>query len=130
MATGSGIPVLQGGEDVNGPSISTSGDVIDITSHQSSTACTCGRICVGNEVTEARNLNLDCPDHGTASEWYNSPEQKTSRAAFDDQLRRLQAKARAARTLHDGCPSGDALDPVGKCNVCDLAREILDEWAK
>jgi hypothetical protein len=96
----------------------------------STVACTCGRIRVGNEVTEAGNLDLDCPAHGTKSEWYNSPEHKANRDEFADRLRRLQAKARAAHTFYDGCPSGDVLDPVGECNVCDLAREILDKWAK
>lgn len=32
--------------------------------------CVCGRIRVGMKVTENRNWNPDCPEHGIGSEWY------------------------------------------------------------
>lgn len=39
------------------------------------TTCTCGRIKLGSEVTEARNWNPDCPEHGTESAWWHSDVQ-------------------------------------------------------
>lgn len=59
--------------------------------------CTCGRICIGSEVTENRNLDLDCPMHGTKSTWWNSPEQRDKREADNNRLRDLQGRAAEAR---------------------------------
>lgn len=60
-------------------------------------SCTCGHIHIGHEVTELRNLNPDCQEHGYDSEWYNSPEQVAKRQAQNDRLRSLQAEARRRR---------------------------------
>jgi hypothetical protein len=60
-------------------------------------SCTCGRITIGSEVTDLKNLDLDCPEHGVTSPWYNSPEQAEKRAAQDARLRDLQTQAREAR---------------------------------
>jgi hypothetical protein len=62
-----------------------------------SDGCVCGRIKVGNEVTESRNWNPDCPEHGLDSEWWSSPEQVAKREAQGGRLRDLQRQAREAR---------------------------------
>lgn len=67
-------------------------------------SCTCGRICIGSEVTEHRNWNPDCSEHGTTSEWWRSPEQVAKRKADNERLRDLQLKARAARQVSRGQP--------------------------
>jgi hypothetical protein len=48
-------------------------------------------------VTDARNWNQDCAEHGTASAWWNSKEQRAERAARREQLTDLWRRARAAR---------------------------------
>ena len=58
--------------------------------------CSCGRIKVGMEVTEARNWNPDCPEHGLGTFWWKTvgkPRQDEQNA----RLRELQARAREAR---------------------------------
>jgi hypothetical protein len=71
---------------------------------------------VGTTVTESRNWNPDCPDHGVESEWYQSDEQSLRRAEQNRNLRALQIQARAARLIapctcsHDGA-SGCAVHP-------------------
>ena len=63
--------------------------------------CSCGRIRVGRTVTEHRNWNPDCTEHGTASAWWKSPEQVEKREAQSQRLRDLQARAREARRAAD-----------------------------
>jgi hypothetical protein len=63
----------------------------------STSDCGCGRICIGREVTEARNWNPDCPEHGVATAWYQSPEEVAYRAEQNASLRKLQLQAREAR---------------------------------
>ncbi len=55
--------------------------------------CRCGRMSIG----ESRNWNPDCPEHGTTSAWWNSPEQKVKRQDQSDRLRDLQRRAAEAR---------------------------------
>ena len=59
--------------------------------------CTCAHIRIGFEVTEARNWNPDCPEHGISSTWWNSDEQQTRRKRADRHLRALQRLARIKR---------------------------------
>lgn len=59
--------------------------------------CTCGRIKIGGETTEARNWSPDCEEHGLDSEWWSSPEQKARREEQTTRLRDLQKQAREAR---------------------------------
>lgn len=61
------------------------------------TDCTCGRIAVGMTVTEIRNWNPDCAEHGTASAWWNSEEQQAERAGRREHLADLWRRAREAR---------------------------------
>lgn len=61
------------------------------------TGCVCGRIAVGMTVTEARNWNPACPEHGTESEWWNSGEQKARRERRRAEVADLQRRAREAR---------------------------------
>jgi hypothetical protein len=61
------------------------------------TACTCGRIAIGMEVTEHREWHRNCPEHGVYSTWWNSPEQQQARAARRQESIELQARAREAR---------------------------------
>lgn len=60
-------------------------------------ACRCGRIRVGTTVTQHRNWNPDCIEHGVESAWYKSPEQVEKRAKMNERLRALQAEAKAKR---------------------------------
>ena len=91
-----------------------------------SDTCTCGRIKIGLEVTDARNWNPDCTEHGANSEWWNSPEQVAKRDEQRMTLLVLYAKGRAARKLGHGCSTGEVLEPIGECGVCDLARVEFD----
>lgn len=59
--------------------------------------CICGHIKIGSEVTEHRNLDLNCPEHGTESAWWKSPEQKAKRKADNARLRDLQRQATEAK---------------------------------
>lgn len=86
--------------------------------------CTCSSVRVGGEVL-GRNWSPDCPEHDVKSAWYKSPEQGAKRAEFDHRLRVLQLKAKAARRLGIGCPSGEKLHDVGECLVCDVARHEM-----
>lgn len=59
--------------------------------------CRCGRIRVGLEITESRNWDPSCPEHGLASTWWNSPDQTAKREADSGRLRDIQQQARQAR---------------------------------
>lgn len=59
--------------------------------------CTCGRIKIGMEVTEHRNWNPDCVEHGLDSAWWKSPEQVAKRHIDNERLHNLQERAREAR---------------------------------
>lgn len=59
--------------------------------------CRCGRIKIGNEVTDHRNWNPECPEHGVSSDWYRSDEQVAKRAAQRERAIELQRLAREAR---------------------------------
>lgn len=59
--------------------------------------CTCARVKIGTVVTESRNWNPDCLEHGTRSGWYLSPEQAAKRQEQDERLADLQRRARDAR---------------------------------
>lgn len=59
--------------------------------------CTCGRIAVGMWVTNSRNWNPKCPDHGLESFWYNSDEQMYIRALRFDHQKTLQQCAQIIR---------------------------------
>ena len=61
------------------------------------TTCSCAHVKVGMTVTESRNWNPDCPEHGTQSDWYLSPEQVAKRREQNERLVDLQRRARAAR---------------------------------
>ena len=90
--------------------------------------CTCAEVYVGSEPSGSYNWNPDCIQHNTKSEWWNSPEQVARRDEQNDRLRILQIKARAARELGRGCHGRpvEVLEPIGECDVCDLARQRLD----
>lgn len=62
--------------------------------------CSCARIKLGLEVTEHRNWNPDCSEHGVTSDWYRSSEQVAKREAQNARLRDLQTQAREARKHH------------------------------
>jgi hypothetical protein len=51
--------------------------------------CTCSRLRVGTQLSDARNLNPDCPEHGFNSVWYNSAEQVEKREERSQRLRKL-----------------------------------------
>lgn len=60
-------------------------------------SCHCGRMMVGMRETGARNWNPDCPEHGTESEWWNSPEQVEKRRVDNERLMELQRRATEVR---------------------------------
>ena len=64
--------------------------------------CTCGRIAVGMTITETRNWNPDCPDHGKASTWWNSEEQVRLREQRRQNLIALWSKVKEARGTDRG----------------------------
>jgi len=64
---------------------------------QADEACRCGRIAVGMTVTNNRNWNGDCPEHGLTSAWWNSPAQVARRQKQNAELRDLYQQARQAR---------------------------------
>jgi len=72
------------------------------------TECSCPRLALGLQVTEARNWNPDCPEHGIESPWWHSEEQRAERAASRSRLLELQRRAREARkragSLHSDHP--------------------------
>ena len=51
--------------------------------------CTCSRIRIGMEVTEHRNWNPECVEHGVDSIWWHSPEQVAKREAQNARAARL-----------------------------------------
>jgi hypothetical protein len=59
--------------------------------------CTCSRLRIGTDVSNARAWRPDCPQHGISSSWYQLPEQVMARSERSIKLRQLQAEARAAR---------------------------------
>jgi hypothetical protein len=61
------------------------------------TECTCSYLQIGTKTSNTKNLNPDCPLHGTDSVWYNSPEQVKKREGRSQQLRELYDAARKAR---------------------------------
>lgn len=62
--------------------------------------CTCGRLAVGLTVTEARNWNPNCPDHGVKSPWYNSEEQIDIRNLRQENSQLWQRLATVTRHDH------------------------------
>ncbi|MFE6500733.1 hypothetical protein [Kitasatospora sp. NPDC057738] len=66
------------------------------------TACTCGRIAIGLEVTDHREWHRDCRQHGVYSTWWNSPEQQAARETRRQSSIDLQARARDARLAAGG----------------------------
>jgi hypothetical protein len=65
--------------------------------NQKMTKCTCSSIQIGTKTSNTKNLNPDCPLHGTDSLWYNSPEQVKKRDERSQRLRELYDAARKAR---------------------------------
>jgi len=59
--------------------------------------CICSHIQIGTKTSNAKNLNPDCPLHGTDSMWYNSPKQVKKREERSQRLRELYDAARKAR---------------------------------
>jgi hypothetical protein len=64
---------------------------------QKMTKCTCSYIQIGTKTSNTKNLNPDCPLHGTDSVWYNSPEQVKKGDERSQRLRELYDAARKAR---------------------------------
>lgn len=66
--------------------------------------CFCGSIAVGLQITESRNWNPACPEHGIYSEWWNSDEQVHQRFVRRQESLELQRRARIARTQRNDHP--------------------------
>lgn len=68
------------------------------------TGCTCSELMLnsGKGATGMRNWAEACPEHGTESDWYRSPEQVAKRAADRERLIGLQEQARQARAAARG----------------------------
>ena len=64
--------------------------------------CTCSHIKVGTTVTNTKNLNPECPEHGYDSLWFNSTEQVKKREERSQRLRELyDARRKAREKLND-----------------------------
>jgi len=59
--------------------------------------CTCSHIKLGSEVTEARNWNPDCVEHGTGSAWWHSEAEVAKRQTQGTRVRVLSTLARLSR---------------------------------
>ncbi len=59
--------------------------------------CACHRLAVGLTLVADRDWNPDCPEHGTASTWWNSPGQTAERARRREESIALQRKAAELR---------------------------------
>jgi hypothetical protein len=59
--------------------------------------CTCSYLKIGTTVSDNKNLNPECPEHGHNSVWYNSPEQVKKRGERSQRLRELYAARRKAQ---------------------------------
>ena len=59
--------------------------------------CSCARLRVGFELTDQREWNPTCREHGVGSAWYLSPEQTAKRAQQNERTAALAALARRAR---------------------------------
>jgi hypothetical protein len=59
--------------------------------------CSCARIKVGSEITEHRNWNPNCVEHGLDSAWWSSDEQVAKRQEQNDRLKVLQQRAKELR---------------------------------
>lgn len=49
--------------------------------------CGCPNIVLGTEITEQRNWNPECEEHGTDSTWYNSEAETRKRLLQNERLR-------------------------------------------
>jgi hypothetical protein len=58
--------------------------------------CTCHHIALGLAVTEARDWNRACPEHGTHSAWYRDGGKAyfEARRAYSIEIQRLAREAR------------------------------------
>lgn len=63
----------------------------------SASTCCCGRIAIGMTVTDQRNWNPDCVEHGVESAWWKSPEQVAKREKRIERTRGLQQQTREVR---------------------------------
>ena len=59
--------------------------------------CTCSYIKIGTTVSDTKNLNPECSEHGYDSVWYNSPEQVKKREERSQRLRELYNARRKAQ---------------------------------
>jgi hypothetical protein len=64
--------------------------------------CTCRIVRVGGRPTGSHNWDAQCPEHGTASAWWKSPEQVARRESDSRRLRDLQELARSRRAAQQG----------------------------
>lgn len=58
--------------------------------------CRCGRIRIGMTVTEHRNWNPDCPEHGAGTEWHKGEGGDRLREQ-NERAVEMQRRAREAR---------------------------------
>lgn len=105
---------------------------------QPTTTCRCGRIRIGSEVTEARNLNPACPVHGLDTDYWSSPELVAQNARSVEmqrraaRARRIAANPEAAsdsdklRTLADRTDLEDERNGRSGSEAQDFLRELAD----
>ena len=64
--------------------------------------CTCSYIKIGTTLSDSKNLNPECPEHGYDSLWFNSTEQVKKREERSQRLRELyDARRKAREKLND-----------------------------
>ncbi len=59
--------------------------------------CRCARLKVGGTLTNNREWNPDCVEHGVMSAWWNDPDRVARREAESIRLRDLQLEAARRR---------------------------------
>ena len=72
-------------------------DLMHLKQTEMNSTCTCSYIKVGTTVSDNKNLNPECPEHGYNSVWFNSPEQVKKREARSQRLRELYDARRKAQ---------------------------------
>lgn len=110
--------------------------------HAAEAGCRCGRIRLGHEITENRNLNLDCPVHGIGTDYWSSPAMTAQiERAAEWQRRAARARHIAAnpdaasaseklRTIADRIDLDDERSGRSGTEAQDLLRRLADRLEK
>lgn len=82
--------------------------------------CACPELHVGSDPSGTRNWNPDCVAHGTASSWYQHPDQVAERNNSNARLEAMYAEVRRVR---------EGGTPVAPCQNCGTRHFEWDHGA-